>query len=49
MSKSIITLVKEHDTEWIYFYSEYQNGKRINKYSYEEVKELRKSNMVVII
>lgn len=49
MGKSIITLVKEHDTELNYFYSEYQNGKRINKYSYEEVKELRKTYMVIVI
>ncbi len=49
MGKSIIALVKEYDAEWNYFYSEYQNGKRINKYSYEEVKELRKTNIVVVI
>lgn len=49
MSKSIITLVKEHDIDWNYFYSEYENGIKINTYSYEEVKELRKSNIVVII
>ena len=49
MSKSIIVLVKEHDSDFNYIYSEYENGTRINKYSYEEVKELRKSNIVVII
>lgn len=49
MAKSIITLIKEHDAEWNYFYSEYQNGKRINKYSFEEVQKLRKTQMVVII
>ena len=49
MGKSIITLVKEHDAEWNYFYSEYQNGKRINKYSYAEVQELRKTHMVMIV
>lgn len=49
MAKPIITLVKEYDTEWNYFYSEYQNGKRINKYSYEEVSKLRKTHIVVII
>lgn len=49
MGKSIITLVKEYDTKWNYCYSEYQNGKRINEYSYEEVKELRKTNMVIVI
>ena len=49
MAKPIITLVKEHDAEWNYFYSEYQNGKQINKYSYEEVNELRKTHIVIII
>ena len=49
MRKSIITLVKEYDTEWNYVYSEYQNGKRINKYSYEEIQKLRKTHMVVIV
>ena len=49
MKKSIITLVKEHNAEWDYFYSEYHNGIKINTYSYEEVKELRKTHMVVII
>lgn len=49
MAKSIITLVKERDAEWNYFYSEYQNGKRINKYSFEQVQELRKTHMVVVI
>jgi len=49
MRKSIITLVKEYDTEWNYFYSEYQNGKRINKFSFEEVQKLRKTKMVVIV
>lgn len=49
MAKSIITLVKEHDAEWNYSYSEYKNGKRINKYSYEEVQKLRKSHIVVVV
>lgn len=49
MKKSIITLVKEHDAEWNYFYSEYHNGKQINKYSYAEVQELRKTHIVVVI
>lgn len=49
MAKSIITLVKERDAEWNYFYSEYQNGKRINKYSFEQVQKLRKTHMVVVI
>lgn len=49
MGKSIITLVKEHDAEWNYFYSEYKNGKRINKYSFDEIKELRKTHIVVIV
>lgn len=49
MVKSIITLVKEYDKEWNYFYSEYKNGKRINKYSFDEVQELRKTCMVVIV
>ena len=49
MRKSIITLVKEHDAEWNYFYSEYQNGKRINKYSFKEVQELRKTHIVMIV
>lgn len=49
MRKSIITLVKEYNAEWNYFYSEYHNGIKINTYSYEEVKELRKTHMVVII
>lgn len=49
MGKSIITLVKEYDTELNYFYSEYQNEKRINKYSFDEVQELRKTHIVVIV
>lgn len=49
MEKPVIVLVKEHDAEWNYSYSEYQNGKIINKYSYEEVKELRKRNIVIVI
>lgn len=49
MRKSIIILVKEHDSDFNYHYSEYKNDKRVKKYSYEEVKELRKSNIVVII
>lgn len=49
MEKSIITLVREHDSEWNYIYSEYQNGKRINDYSFEEVQELRKTHKVIIV
>ena len=49
MEKSIITLVKEHDAEWNYYYSEYQNGKRIKKYSYGELQVLRKTHMIVVI
>lgn len=49
MGKSIITLVKEHDSEWNYFYSEYKNGKRINKYSFDEVQKLRKTHIIVIV
>lgn len=48
MKKSIIVLVKEYDYENI-SYSEYRNGQRIREYSYNEVQELRKTNMVVII
>lgn len=48
MEKSIITLVKEYDAE-NYVYSEYKNKKRINKYSFEEVQQLRKTHIVIII
>ena len=49
MCKSIIVLVKEHDSNFNYHYSEYKDGKRIKEYSYEELKELRKSRHMVIV
>ncbi len=49
MNKSIIGLVKEHDANWNYSFTEYRDNKPIRKFTYEEVIELRKTNIVIII
>ncbi len=49
MNKSIIELVKEHDANWNYCYTEYRDKKPIRKFAYEQVRELRKTNIVIII
>ena len=45
----MIVLTKEHDTTWNYVYSEYQNGQKIQEYSFKEIQELRKTHIIIII
>lgn len=50
VSRPLIILVKEYnwDTD-NYYYSNYQKGKCMKKYTLEEVEELRKNHIVAII